>query len=279
MIADETADPFVPRPCRVTRSVREAADTVTLDLEPLESEATAFLPGQFNMLYAFGVGEIAVSLSGDPDGDGRLVHTVRSVGAVSTAIADLQAGEPLGVRGPFGSGWPLAPAEGADVVLIAGGLGLAPLRPAIYRLIARRERYRRAVVLVGMRNPAEILYHTQLEQWRRASGLEVEVTVDRPDAAWHGHVGVVPSLIPSLGLDPSATVAMICGPQIMMRFTANALRDAGLAPDRIYLSLERNMKCAVGWCGHCQLGPNFVCKDGPVMRLDRIARLLAVKEI
>jgi len=279
MSAAVGSDPLVPQPYRVTRALRETADTVTLDLEPHRGEVPQFAPGQFNMLYAFGVGEIAISLSGDPADRKRFIHTVRAVGAVSSAIAAMPAGSTVGLRGPFGVAWPLAVAEGADVLLIAGGLGLAPLRPAIHQLIVQRERFRRIIVLVGMRRPEEILYRTQLEQWREQAGIEIEVTVDRSDPAWRGHVGVVPSLIPGLGLDGAATSALICGPEIMMRFTANALRECGVAVERTYVSMERSMKCAVGSCGHCQFGPYFVCKDGPVMRLDRIARLLALREI
>lgn len=272
-------DPFVPLPYRVTGLTRETADTVSLDLAPVEGEAPSFEPGQFNMLYAFGVGEIAISISGDPADRSRLSHTVRAVGAGSAAIARLAKGEILGVRGPFGSSWPLASAEGGDLVLVAGGLGLAPLRPAVYHALAARSRYRRVIVLVGMRNPAEVLYRAELEGWRTEGGLEVEVTVDRAAAGWPWHVGVVTSLIPRLGLDASRTVALICGPEIMMRFAVVELTDARVHPGRIYVSLERNMKCAIGLCGHCQFGPAFVCKDGPVLRLERIARMLACREM
>jgi NAD(P)H-flavin reductase len=165
------------------------------------------------------------------------------------------------------------------VVFVAGGLGLAPLRPAIYHVLANRPRYGRVVILVGSRHPKDMLYRQELEQWRQRRDVEVEVTVDHADADWHGNVGVVPILIRRVVFDPNDSVALICGPEVMMRFSANALRDAGVAPGRIYLSMERNMKCAIGLCGHCQFGPTFVCKDGPVMRLDEIAEILAVREI
>lgn len=272
-------DPWVPRPYRVIAVTRELGDTVTLELRAQGEAIGPFEAGQFNMLYAFGVGEIAVSSSGDPALADRVVHTVRAVGAVSAAIAALDGGATLGVRGPFGHGWPVASAEQRDVLVVAGGLGLAPLRPAIYQLLRQRERYRRVMILIGMRNPSEILYRHELEQWRSRLDVELEVTVDRAEGGWRGHVGVVPALIPRLGLDAGRTVAMVCGPEIMMRFAANALHDIGVPDEQIYLSMERNMKCAIGLCGRCQFGPVFICKDGPVMPLGRIAPLWVRREI
>ncbi|QQE89212.1 FAD/NAD(P)-binding protein [Azotobacter chroococcum] len=274
-----TPDPFLPQPWRVERRRRELIGAVTLELAPLAGARPDFAPGQFNMLYVFGVGEVAISLSGDAERGTTFVHTLRNVGAVSGALTALQVGASVGVRGPFGRGWPLAEAEGADVLLVAGGLGLAPLRPALYAILARRERYGRVVIMVGSRSPEDILYRRELEHWRRRSDLEVLLTVDHADADWRGHVGVVPALIPHAGLDPAETLALVCGPEVMMRFTANALLAAGIRPERIHLSMERNMKCAVGQCGHCQFGPFFVCKDGPVLRYDRIGTILAVPEI
>ncbi len=231
------------------------------------------------MLYMFGIGEVAISISGDPAARGGYVHTVRNVGAASGAIAGLAAGAMLGLRGPFGTAWPTEAAEGSDVVFVAGGLGLAPLRPAIYRVLAQRARYGRVVLLYGTRNPPDILYRHELERWRRRLDVDIMVTVDHADAGWRGNVGVVPRLISRAGFDPHSSIAMVCGPEVMMRFSALALHEAGIPTDRIYLSMERNMKCAIGLCGHCQFGPDFICKDGPVMRYDRIAGILAVREI
>lgn len=273
------ADPFIPQPYRIDRVRREVRDIVTLELVPQAGGLTAFQPGQFNMLYVFGVGEVAISLSGDPANQTTYVHTVRNVGAVSGAITRLAAGDMVGVRGPFGSAWPGEVAEGNDVVIVAGGLGLAPLRPSIYRLLAHRERYGRLVLLYGTRSARDILYRAEIERWRRRLDVDIEVTVDHADPTWHGNVGVVPKLISRAGFDPHNTIAMVCGPEVMMRFTAIALNGAGLSSDRIYLSMERNMKCAIGLCGHCQFGPSLICKDGPVMRYDRLADLLAVREI
>ncbi|MBS2132195.1 FAD/NAD(P)-binding protein (plasmid) [Burkholderia thailandensis] len=272
-------DPFIPRGYRVVRRRREFADTVTLELMPISGARPAFTPGQFNMLYAFGIGEAAISLSGNADAHDTFVHTVRDVGAVSGALARAAAGAIVGVRGPFGTGWPMEAAAGADVVMVAGGLGLAPLRPAIREILANRGRYGRVTILFGCRHPSEMLYRSELEQWRRRLDIDVEVTVDHADAGWRGHVGVVPSLIARAEFDGSDATALICGPEVMMRYSIHALRDKGLPAERIYLSMERNMKCAIGLCGHCQFGPAFVCKEGPVLRYDTVADFFTVREI
>jgi NAD(P)H-flavin reductase len=231
------------------------------------------------MLYVFGVGEVPISMSGDPAEPRRLLHTARAAGAVSAAFTRLRPGDSVGVRGPFGTGWPLAAAVGCDVVIVAGGLGLAPLRPMIYRVLAERERYGQIVLLYGTRSPADILYRQELEHWRRRLDVETEVTVDHATGDWRGHVGVVTTLIPHATFDPLHGIALVCGPEVMMRFAVGALRDAGFAEQAIYLSMERNMKCAIGHCGHCQFGPSFVCKDGPVLRYDRVHDLLGLREI
>jgi NAD(P)H-flavin reductase len=278
MAAATQPDPMVPQLYRVGRVRRELADTMTLEVAPLAGARPSFEPGQFNMLYAFGVGEVAISISGAVDGS-SFVHTVRDVGAVSGAVARLKTGATVGVRGPFGSGWPLASAQGADVIFVAGGLGLAPLRPAIRHVLANRARYGRVIILFGSRSPKDLLFRREMEQWRQRLDVDVEVTVDHADAEWHGNVGVVPALIRRVAFDPHEALALICGPEVMMRFTVNSLAEAGVAADRIYLSMERNMKCAIGLCGRCQFGPAFVCKDGPVMRFDRIADIFAMREI
>jgi NAD(P)H-flavin reductase len=273
-------DPMVPAVAHVRRRWRETADTWSLELAPaVDGAPRTFLPGQFNMLYVFGVGEAAISVSGDPARADRLIHTVRGVGPVSRGIAALSKGDALGIRGPFGSSWPLEHAAGADILVIAGGLGLAPLRPLLYALRAARGRYGRIVLLYGTRSPADVLYQAELDDWRRAGEIDVQVTVDHAIGEWHGHVGVVTKLIARSRFEPSSTVAMICGPEIMMRFSIAACRDAGLGEEAIYVSMERNMKCAIGLCGHCQFGPTFVCRDGPVVRADRVSGLLGVREI
>ena len=273
------ADPMLPSVARVRRRRRDGPQVWTLDIEPDEAFGTAFAPGQFNMLTVFGVGEAPISVSGDPAKPGRLVHTIRAVGAVSAALTRLGPGDLVGLRGPFGVGWPMAEAVGRDVVVVAGGPGLAPVRPALYRLLAERGRYGKVVLLYGTRSPDEILFRSELEEWRRRLDIQIEVTVDHAVGDWRGQVGVATTLIPRAHFDPPSTIAMVCGPEIMMRFAITALRDAGVAAEAIHLSMERNMKCAIGLCGHCQFGPVFVCKDGPVFRYDRVSRLLGLKEI
>jgi NAD(P)H-flavin reductase len=272
------ADPMLPRAARVLNRRREGADVWTLDIE-LPPDMPPCTPGQFNMLTAFGVGEAAISVSGDPAARGRLVHTIRAVGAVSSALTRLEAGEALGLRGPFGVGWPMTEAAGHDVVVIAGGLGLAPLRPALYRLFAERARYGKITLLFGARSPADIPFRDEVEEWRRRPDTGIAVTVDHADSSWRGHVGVVTTLIQRADFDPSHTIAMVCGPEVMMRFAIAALQEAGVAADAVWLSMERNMKCAIAFCGHCQFGTVFVCRDGPVFRYDRVRDLLKVKEV
>lgn len=274
-----TTDPMLPVFAKVIDRRQELDDVWTVDLEVDDPEILAFAPGQFNMLYAPGIGEAAISVSGDPDGATRLVHTIRDVGKVSHALAALEPGMTVGVRGPFGTAWPVEAAEGMDVVIIAGGLGLAPLRPAIYHILANRERYGRIALLCGARSPADILFPEEIGEWRRNLDLQIEITVDHADTTWRGHVGVVTNLIRSADFDPADTTALVCGPEIMMRFGAQALTDLGVAEDAIHLSMERHMKCALGHCGRCQYGPYLICRDGAVMSFDRLRRLLTLREL
>jgi NAD(P)H-flavin reductase len=272
-----TSDPMLPRLHRLVRVRGEAKGVKTLALQPLEGAATAGTPGQFNMLWAFGVGESAISLSGEAPG-GILLHTVRDVGPVTDALCHARPGTVMGVRGPFGRGWRLDHADGSDIVVVAGGLGLAPLRPLLRHLVAHRHRYGRVALLVGARSPDQLLFGPESRRWAR-SDLTVLTTVDHARPGWDGPVGVVTDLIERAPFDPSRTVAYVCGPEVMMRFTARALAERGVAPASIQVSMERNMRCAVGFCGHCQLGPAFVCRDGPVFSYDFIRPLLSVREL
>jgi NAD(P)H-flavin reductase len=272
-------EPMLPQRYRVQRRRKETADTFTLELHSTEGMTQSFAPGQFNMLYVFGVGEVPISISGDPSQPHTLVHTTRVVGTVTKAMRALKRGGMLGVRGPFGSHWPIADAVGKDVVLVAGGIGLAPLRPVLYQLLSQRQQYGKIVLLYGMRSPDDMLYRRQLEGWRARLDVEVYVTVDRATSAWRSNVGVVTKLIPRAPFDPGEAVAMICGPEVMMRFTIMELLKRGVSEAHIYVSMERNMKCAIGFCGHCQFGPTFICKDGPVLRYDRITPWFGRREI
>lgn len=274
------SDPMQPTPYRVQRVRHEIRDTFTLALEPTDgSDIPPFATGQFNMLYLFGVGEIPISISGDPARPRPLLHTTRAVGTVSRAMQQLKRGDMLGVRGPFGSHWPLEQALGKDVVIAAGGIGLAPLRSTMYTLLAHRQQYGRVILLYGARTPADILYRHELERWRGRLDLDVALTVDHASDQWRGSVGVVTTLLTRAPINPTHAIAFVCGPEVMMRFTAAGLVAAGVAEEQIYLSMERNMKCAVGFCGHCQYQAAFVCRDGPVFQYSRVRQLLPREEI
>ena len=271
-------DPMLPQPFLVRRVRRETPDTFTVQIEPANAgKIFKFASGQFNMLYVFGIGEIAISICADPRGK-LLMHTTRVVGTVTKAMRRLRRGDMLGVRGPFGSCWPIEQAAGHDVVLIAGGIGLAPLRGALSQLLRRRNKPGKVVLLYGVRTPEDMLYRHELERWRSA-GLQIFATADRATGSWPGHVGVVTALIPRAPFDPVNTVAMVCGPEVMMRYTVLELQKRGISEKSIFLSMERNMKCAVGFCGHCQFGPEFICKDGPVFRYDRVKKWLEIWEL
>lgn len=277
-VADDRAvGVLVPSPFRVCDRRQDTADTWTLTLEPL-GDGFAVAPGQFVMVYMFGVGEVPISVSGPPDSPGEpVVLTVRAVGAVTTAICNSEPGAVLGLRGPFGNSWPVETASGGDVLVVAGGIGLAPLRPVVLHALAHRSEYRAASVLYGARTPQDLLYTDELNRWR--DELAVEVTVDAADTTWLGRVGVVPKLVAQADFRPDSVRAFVCGPEVMIHFTVDALRERGVPDERIFLSLERDMRCGVGLCGHCQLGPTLICRDGPVYTQAQVAQLMEVREL
>lgn len=278
--ASGAAGSMTPEPLRVRSLRRETADTWTVSLDVSQrAGGFPFRAGQFNMLYVFGVGEVAISISGDPGQPGELRHTVRTVGAATHALRAVGRGGTLGVRGPYGQPWPLEEARGQDVVVIAGGLGLAPLRPAILHLLRHRSEYGRVSVLAGARTPEDLPFRRELLRWQEDSRLRVLLTADRAGPDWKQNVGVVPALLREVEVDPARTVALMCGPEVMMRFAVRELERLSVPDSRIYLSLERNMKCAVGLCGHCQLIPYFICKDGPVLSHARLRPFLPLREV
>lgn len=275
----KASEPMTPERFVIDKVYKELNDTFTLELSPMDGRKSfKFLPGQFNMLYVFGVGEVPISISADPQGD-KLVHTTRMVGPVTKAMGKLRKGDVLGVRGPFGTSWPVTEAEGKDVVIVGGGIGLAPLRPAIYHCLNHRDKYNKVVLLYGARTKEELLYAKEVEKWRSRFDLDVHVTVDRGTGNWRGNVGVVTTLIPKAGFDHTNTITMIVGPEIMMKFTVLEMMKRGIPLESIYVSMERNMKCGIGICGHCQYGPTFICKDGAVFRYDQIKDLFDKREI
>lgn len=283
---ERTSRPFrtegllLPHLFRVESRRRETADTFTLTLIPADSrEAWPFAPGQFNMLTAFGIGEVPISISGDPAEPQRLIHTIRAVGAATRSLCGLKQGDILGVRGPFGTAWPVKESEGRDLVIVAGGLGLAPLRPAIYHALAHRTAYGNMELVYGARTPQDILYYRELAGWRGRFDVRAHVTVDSATPEWRGRVGVVTRIMAQARFDPPNTTALVCGPGVMMRFTVQELLSRGVSLDQIFVSLERNMQCGLGLCGHCQLGPVFICKDGPVFPYSRVKDWLEKREV
>jgi len=273
-------DPMMTHPVPIRRIIWENDDTFTLTLDMSSwAEPFEFHPGQFNMVYVYGMGEAAISISSDPARTGTIDHTIHRVGSLTTALAHKKRGDVIGIRGPYGSVWPIDVAHKKDVCIVSGGIGLAPLRPVLYTILKNREDYGRIIILYGGRSPLDLLYRVELEKWANDYNVEVLVTVDRGDSSWKGHIGVVTALFSYIKLDARATVAYVCGPEIMMKYTIDELDRRGLSQDQIYLSMERNMKCAVGFCGHCQMGPTFICKEGPVYPLPRVHPLLDRKEL
>lgn len=279
-IAGPVRNAMAPVPYRVRDRVVESLDSVTLCLEPVGSSLRTPQPGEFMMLYAFGVGEAAISISGDPAvTDGSITHTIRAVGAVSRALHDAGPGTVVGVRGPFGTTWGLKEAAGRDLVMVAGGVGLCPLRPAVLGALAGRSRYGKVTLIVGARSREDFVFAEQLEKWSHDPQIALHITVDVPVQGWGGEVGLVTEPLRRLTIDPDRTTAFLCGPESMLRLGAEALLAKGMVAQDIRVSLERNMQCGVGWCGHCQLGPLLLCRDGPVVGYDVAGPLLGVKEL
>jgi NAD(P)H-flavin reductase len=282
-IADQVRkeDPWTVHFSRIREIRQEVPGIATYELafedEPF-AQQYSFQPGQFNMMYLPGFGESAISISSDPERRQTLAHTVRVVGNVTQALSRLQIGDQVGLRGPFGTCWPTESCHGMDIVIAAGGVGLAPLRPALYHIMNHRQQYGRVFLLYGARTPNDLLYTAQYEAWREA-GIEVEITVDLGDAGWQGHIGVVPMLFYRLRLDASRTCVFTCGPEIMMRFVIFEAFARRVPAERVYLSMERKMMCGMGFCGHCLLGPAFVCKDGPVFTYQQIEPFLHTEDL
>jgi NAD(P)H-flavin reductase len=256
----------------VVQAIRETPDTFTLVLDLRGTRgARDFKPGQFNMLYLPGIGEVPISIASSPD-ERHLIHTIRSVGTVTAVLTRLEPGAKLGIRGPFGKGWPMEEAYGKQLLVVAGGLGLPPLRPVILDAMSKPERFDGVKILYGARTPSDLIFQPEFPVWQKAKGCEFLITVDKGDEKWKGRVGVVTTLFPVAGIKPAKAVAFVCGPELMIRFVIQDLVKMGVPRERIFISMERNMKCGVGTCGHCQLGPNFICKDGPVFAYPQIER-------
>jgi sulfhydrogenase subunit gamma (sulfur reductase) len=269
-------DRYLPHEAEVLERVHETDTIFTLRLrltDPAEHRAYEFQPGQFNMLYLYGVGEVPISIVSDPEDEHLLDHTIRSIGRVTRGLAQLNRGDRVGLRGPFGRGWPLEAAEGRDVVVATGGLGCAPVVSVINYMMRRRDRFRRLVILQGVKHSDDLIWRQHYDTWAEAPDTQVLLAADVAQPGWPGFVGRVTTLIEHAGFDPDNCLAMLCGPELMRRFTAEALTQRGVAAEEIWLSMERNMQCAVGQCGHCQYGPRFVCRDGPVFNYPELREL------
>ena len=276
----ESVSPMLPQPYRVCDISEEIPGCLTLKLIPEnEKHYQDWQPGQFFMIYVFGHGEVPISISGDPEKSGQLAFTVMSVGSITQAICRLKPGDAVGLRGPFGSAWPLNKLKGQNIILMAGGLGLAPLRPALYHLLGNNQAYGNIRLMYGTRQPDSIVFADELARWSDHQALDVSITVDNAGRDWSGKVGVITDLLKEISINGSNTSALICGPEVMMRFSAYALLDLGIAMDKIFVSMERNMKCALKMCGRCQYGPYFICHDGPVFSFDQVRELFRIREL
>jgi len=265
-------DPWHIQSARIVQRREEVEGVITLDITLDDEGARAeylFAPGQFNMLYAFGVGEAAISIASSSANPALLSHTIRMVGQVTNALGRVSVGGSIGLRGPFGSHWPVERARGGNLILIAGGIGLPPLRPVIDRVIRNRVDYDRVALVYGAKTVSDLLYPYEYDLWKR-NGIEMIVTVDRADDSWKGERGVVPAALKKLRLRGSNHTAFMCGPEIMMKYAVQECLNREVAEDSIFVSLERNMKCACTFCGHCQIGPEFVCRDGPIFSYAKI---------
>ena len=271
---------MAPVPYRVVNRVAENRDSATLLLAPVGDTLATPAPGEFMMMYAFGVGEVAISVSGVAEpSDPTITHTVRAVGAVSRSLHDAEPGTVIGLRGPFGTRWGVDDAAHRDLVIVAGGVGLAPLRPVVLAALRDRDRFGRVTVIAGARAREDFLFSAELDDWRHREDIDVHLTVDVPVQGWPGEVGFVTEPLRRLPLRPGITTAFLCGPEVMMRNGATELIRKGMASSDIRVSLERNMQCGVGWCGHCQLGPLLLCRDGPVVGYDVAEPLLRIREL
>jgi NAD(P)H-flavin reductase len=272
---------LLPSWAEVVKVTPEAEGVTTFAFrftDPQVQKRYSWEPGQFNMLYIPGYGEAAISMSSEvASSNGLVTHTIRQAGSVSKAASRLKPGDVVGLRGPFGSSWPLETIQGMDVIIACGGIGLPPLRGALQAIMREREKYGKVTLLYGARSPKDLMYPSEYETWSKA-GIEVQVTVDRGDDTWTGRVGVVPMLFYHFRVDAHKTAVMTCGPEIMMRFVIYEALARRIPASQIYVSLERNMRCGQGFCGHCQMGPYFICKDGPVFPFNRLGPFFNVEE-
>ena len=272
-------DVYLPNPAEIIARTQESSTIFTLKtrfIDPIH-HPVSFLPGQFNMLYLYGVGEVAISISSDESDQCCLSHTIRAVGRVTKALQALQPGDEVGIRGPYGQGWPLERAQAKDIVIVTGGLGCAPTVSVINYILARRKQFGVLNILQGVKHSDDFIFKKQYAKWRQNIDTNVYIAADLAGPHWPWGVGYVTDMIQTLALDPDKTIAMMCGPEMMMHAAINALVNKGMQEESIYLSMERNMACGIGHCGHCQYGGLFVCKDGPIFAYPTIKALFCEK--
>lgn len=273
-------NPYLPQEAEVVERLQESPTIFTLRLrltDPAARAAYHFAPGQFNMIYLFGVGEVPISIVSDPQDETVLEHTIRAVGRVTRGLAALAPGERVGLRGPFGRGWPLHEAQGHDLLVVTGGLGCAPVVAVINYAFLRRTFFGRLIIIQGVKHSEDLIWRERYAYWRTLPNTQVLLSADHGGPLWPWHVGLVTGVFDRAEIDPPRTFVMLCGPEGMMRAAVANLTARGVAEEHIYLSMERNMQCAVGHCGHCQYGPDFVCRDGPVFAYPRVKELFGVK--
>lgn len=259
-------NPLKPRDAVIEATKRETYDTLIYTLVLKDGGEFSFKPGQFNMVGLPGMGEAPISISSEPSRRESFDHTIRAVGNVTRALANLEEGDEVMIRGPYGSSWPMEKAKGKDILIVAGGIGLAPLRSFIFHIFENRADFGYLEILYGARTPDDMLYTQEFPQWRKQEKVKLLLTVDQvPEGeAWEYGIGVVTELFDFVEIPPASGIALTCGPEIMMRFVTMGLLQRGFSPGRVYLSMERRMKCGIAHCGHCQIGPKYVCQDGPV---------------
>jgi sulfhydrogenase subunit gamma (sulfur reductase) len=272
-------NPYLPQVAKVMERIPEAPGIFTLRLRLQDKKARAayrFQPGQFNMLYLLGIGEVAISIVSDPRDPELIAHTIRAVGRVTKGLVRLGPGETLGLRGPFGQGWPVEKAKGKGLLMVTGGIGCAPTTSAIEYVIQRRHDYGPLVIAHGVKHPSDLIYTERFQAWESLPQTQVLLAAGHAEPGWQGKVGLVTEVLDDIDPEVFKGIAMMCGPEVMLRAVSEELMQRGMPVNDIYVSLERNMQCALGHCGNCQFGKEFLCKDGPVFPYARVCKLLAV---
>jgi NAD(P)H-flavin reductase len=255
---------YAPQPARILRAKQLTDLERMIEVQLTNGRQLGHRPGQFVQVSVFGYGEAPISICSSPAKEGSFEMTVRNMGGLTSALHRAKEGDTIGIRGPFGNGFPMSCMQGMDCLMVAGGIGMAPLRSVIDTVLADREKYGQLIVLYGSRTPGDILFTDEIEAWKADKRNQILVAVDREAPGWDGHVGVVTTLFPQVKVNPKGVAASLCGPPVMYRFVLAELHAMRVPENQIFLSLERRMKCGMGKCGHCQIDGRCVCIDGPV---------------